>query len=82
MFRRLRWLTILLPAVAVDLLELVSDTALDQVLPFPWDTLLVVAIVMMLAFVFSSFAFRSIDRLTNELAQRNAEMPPSGRSTG
>ncbi len=74
MFERLRWLTIVLPAVAVGLIELLSDTALDGMLPFPWDTLLVVATVAALAFVFSVLAFRRIDSLTGQLAQRNAEL--------
>ena len=74
MFERLRWLTIVLPVVAVGMIELVSDTTLDEVLPFPWDTLLVVAIVMALASVFSGLAFRRIDSLTGELGRRNAEL--------
>ena len=74
MFERIRWLTILLPGLAVGVIEVLSDTALDEVLPFPLDALLVMGIVMVLAYFFSRLAFRRIDGLTGELARQNAEL--------
>jgi nitrate/nitrite-specific signal transduction histidine kinase len=74
MFERIRWLTILLPGLTVGAIELISDTALDQALPFPWDTLMVVAVVIALSFVFSRLAFGRIDALAGELARQNAEL--------
>ena len=74
MFGRLRWLTVLLPALLVGAVELVSDTFLDELLPFPFDTLLVVVTVGILAYAFSTVAFRRIDALAGALAARNAEL--------
>jgi signal transduction histidine kinase len=74
MLKRLRWRAILLPALAVGLIELVSDTALDEQLQFPLDTALVVLIVGVLAYIFSSLTFRRIDSLASQLELRNAEL--------
>ncbi|MEO8570789.1 MAG: ATP-binding protein [Chloroflexota bacterium] len=72
--RRLRWLAVALPAVAVGTLELLSDTILDPYLPFPWDTLLVVGLVAILAALFANQTFGRMDRLTASLEARNAEV--------
>jgi signal transduction histidine kinase len=74
MFGRLRWLAIVLPGLAVGAIELWSDTALDELLPFPLDTLLVVGIVVALAAAFSFLGFRRIDSLAGALAARNEEL--------
>ncbi len=74
MFDRLRWLTVVLPALAVGAIEWLSDTALDEILPFPGDTIVVVLIVGALAFAFSSLTFRRIDALAGQLEDRNAEL--------
>jgi signal transduction histidine kinase len=74
MFRRLRWLAIILPGLAVGLIELVSDSALDSVIPAGWDALVVVALVVLLAAVFSYLTFRRIDALAGALARQNAEL--------
>jgi len=74
LFGRLRWLAVVLPALVVALIELLSDTALDQALPFPWDTILVTFVVVVLASAFSLVAFRRIDALAASLAARNAEL--------
>jgi signal transduction histidine kinase len=72
--RPLRWLFVVAPVVAVGVIELVSDSLLDTMFPFPFDTVLVVALVGVLAWVFSSVAFRRIDRLSAELRARNADL--------
>ena len=64
----------MLPGLVVALIELLSDTALDEALPFPLDTILVTAVVVILATVFSVVAFRRIDALAASLATRNAEL--------
>jgi signal transduction histidine kinase len=70
--RQTRWLTIVVPVLVVAILELVSDGLLDSAFPFPVDTLIVTAVVAILAWGFSRIAFRRIDRLSAELRGRNA----------
>jgi signal transduction histidine kinase len=72
--RRLRWLSVVGPVVVVAVIELVSDGLLDAALPFPLDTVVVVIVVALLAWVFSTLAFRRIDRLSRELQARNADL--------
>ncbi len=71
---RLRWLTILGPVVLIGGFELLSDTWLDPYLPFPLDTIVVVTIVLVVAAVLSTVAFRRIDQLDVALRARNAEL--------
>ena len=77
---RLRWLLVLVPVAIVAGLELLSDTILDEALPFPWDTLLVVAAVFVLGLSFAVVASRRIDALTGALRARNAELESRGAS--
>ena len=72
--RRLRWLSIIVPVVAVAIIELVSDGVLDSAFAFPLDTIVVVIIVAILAWALSSVAFRRIDQLSAELRARNADL--------
>jgi signal transduction histidine kinase len=72
--RPLRRLSVVVPIVAVAIIELVSDGLLDSVFPFPFDTIVVVTIVALLAWGFSAVAFRRIDRLSAELSARNADL--------
>ena len=74
MFRRLRWLTIVLPVIFVVTVEVLSDTLLDQDLPFPADAALVALVVLAAGIVMSTATFRIINRLADELRQRNAEL--------
>lgn len=71
---RLRWLAVVLPVALVGVIELLSDTLLDPFLPFPADTIMVMAVVGMLAWAFSRAAFRRIDRLSADLVARNAAL--------
>jgi signal transduction histidine kinase len=70
----LRWLSIIVPVVSVAIIELVSDGLLDSVLGYPLDTAAVVVLVAVLAWVFSTIAFRRIDRLSEEVRARNADL--------
>jgi signal transduction histidine kinase len=71
---RLRWLTILLPVTLVGAIELLSDSLLDPYFPFPLDTLMVMLVVLVVAAFLSRRAFRDVDRLSDVLRARNAEL--------
>jgi signal transduction histidine kinase len=71
---RTRWLTILVPVALIGTIELLSDTLLDEVLPFPADTILVSGVVLVIAAVVSTLTFRRIDRLSSAIRERNAEL--------
>jgi signal transduction histidine kinase len=72
--RRIRWLSVVVPIVAVAIIELVSDGLLDAELPFPLDTVVVVIVVAVLAWGLSTVAFRRIDLLSTALQARNADL--------
>jgi signal transduction histidine kinase len=72
--RPLRWLSIIVPVVAVAIIELVSDGLLDSLFPFPVDIVVVVLLVAVLAWGFSRVAFQRIDLLSAELRARNADL--------
>ncbi len=71
MFRRLRWLTILVPALTVGAIELLSDSLLDVAFPVPLDTILIMAVVLALGAGFSWAMFRRIDALAAAIASQN-----------
>ncbi len=71
---RRRWLAVIVPIAVVGVIEVASDSFLDEMLPFPRDTILVVAVVSVLAVVYGRYAFGEIDRLAGTLRQRNAEL--------
>lgn len=72
--RRLRALSIVVPVVSVAIIELISDSLLDSVVPSPLDAIVVVLLVAVLAWGFSTVAFRRIDLLAGELRARNADL--------
>ena len=72
--RPIRWLSVIVPVVAVAIIELVSDGLLDDALPFPVDTVVVVILVAILALGFSTIAFQRIDLLSSALRARNADL--------
>jgi signal transduction histidine kinase len=71
---RERLLIIALPALVVGVVELVSDSVFDAVLPFPGDAILMTLVVLLLAVALSGAAFRRIDALGATLAARNREL--------
>ncbi len=77
---RLRWLFVLVPAAVIGLLELLSDTILDEALPFPRDTILVMAAILVFGLAFAAVAFGRIDALTGTLRTQNAELEARGAS--
>ncbi len=72
--RPIRWLSVLVPVVAVAIIELISDGLLDAELPFPMDTVVVVVVVALLAWGFSTIAFHRIEHLSAILRARNADL--------
>jgi signal transduction histidine kinase len=74
MTTRLRWLTVILPVVAILALEIVTDTFLDQLLPSPFDVLVVPTGVLIVAVVFAWFSFGRIDRLSLAVQRRKSEL--------
>src|SRR5512140_2892511 len=71
---RARWLLVLVPALVVGVIEIVSDQLLDEAFVFPVDTLVVVAVTLVLGAVFGALAFGRIDTLTGALRRRNQEL--------
>ncbi len=72
--RPIRWLSIVVPVVAVAIIELVSDGLLDAELPFPLDTIVVVVVVALFAWGFNTIAFRRIEQLSSALRIRNIDL--------
>ncbi|HYM83511.1 MAG TPA: hypothetical protein VEY67_05130, partial [Candidatus Dormibacteraeota bacterium] len=81
MSRRLRWLSIVAPLALIAIIETLSDTVLDGVLPFPGDTILVVTVVSLVGVTAGILAWRAIDRLTATLRSRNRELQAREEST-
>jgi signal transduction histidine kinase len=71
MYRSRRWLAVAAAVLLVGTLEALSDTAFDALLPFPFHTLFLVAVVGAVAAIGAWLAFRQIDRLTGDLRERN-----------
>jgi signal transduction histidine kinase len=74
MYPRRRWIAVLTALLLIGLVEVLSDTALDATLPFPWRTLLAFGTVVIVVMVAAWFAFRLIDRLTLDLVERHAAL--------
>ncbi|HEY6013636.1 MAG TPA: hypothetical protein VIU37_06505, partial [Candidatus Limnocylindrales bacterium] len=72
--RPIRWLSVLVPVVAVAIIELISDGLLDAELPFPMDTIVVTVVVALLAWGFTTLAFRRIEHLQSILRARNLDL--------
>jgi signal transduction histidine kinase len=71
---RQRVLLIVVPAAVVGVIEVVSDTLLDPLLPFPRDAILMTLVVLALSAALSGAAYRRIDALGATLAARNREL--------
>jgi signal transduction histidine kinase len=79
--RTRRPLLIAIPVALIAVIEILSDTMLDERLPFPGDTILVVAIVAVFTTIGSWLAWRAIDRLTSALERRNRELESRAATT-
>ena len=74
MLSKLRWSLIAMPVLLVGLLEIVSDSILDQVLPTPFDVLVIPSGVLIVSLILGRIAFRRIDRLSDSLTERNVTL--------
>jgi signal transduction histidine kinase len=72
MLRPRRWLVIVAVVGFVGTVEVLSDTAFDAVLPFPFHTLLVLGVVTAVVGTGATYSFARIDRLAADLRERNA----------
>ena len=79
-YGRARWLLVLVPIAVVAALEILSDTVLDEAMPFPRDTILIVAATAIFGLAFGAVAFARIDALTGTLRSRNQELEARGAS--
>jgi nitrate/nitrite-specific signal transduction histidine kinase len=69
-----RWLAVIAAIVLVAIVELLSDSALEPALPFPLDTLAVMAVVSVVAGLAAMLVFRRIDNLGRDVIERNAAL--------
>jgi signal transduction histidine kinase len=66
-----RWILVAAAVLFVGTVEALSDTVFDAFLPFPFHTLLVVAVVAWVVATGAVYFFRQIDQLTGDLRERN-----------
>ncbi len=71
---RLKWFTTIVPAVVIFLYETVRHDFLDHLLPVATGNLLVGLLALVLAFAFSEFVFRIIERLQAQAVARSREV--------
>jgi signal transduction histidine kinase len=74
MYRRRRWLVVVAAVLLVGTVEVLSDTASDAFLPFPFHVLPVLAVVSVVVGTGAWYAFRRIDGLAKDLQERNAAL--------
>jgi signal transduction histidine kinase len=74
MYRRRRWLAVFAALALVGIVELLSDSLFDGALPFPSDTIVVVAVMSAVAGCGAWLAFARIDRLDRDLVDRNTAL--------
>ena len=66
-----RWAAVIAGILFIGVVEMLSDSLLDPVLPFPFDTLFVLGAVATVGIIAAWYAFRVIDRLTGDLVERH-----------
>jgi signal transduction histidine kinase len=71
MNQRRRWMAVLAALLVIGTVEVLTDTALDAVLAFPYNAILVFGTVVVVVVAAAEVAFRVIDRLTCDLRERN-----------
>ena len=71
---KLRWVTVVLPGVAIGLLDLWTDHDWDEVISEPVNTLIVPVLLLSVAVTLAAAAFRRVDRLADDVREREAEL--------
>ena len=71
MYPRRRWAVVFGAILLVGVAEALSDSALDAILPFPLNTIIVLGVVASVAIIAAWYAFRLIDRLMSDLVHRH-----------
>ena len=71
---KLRWVSVIVPVIAVGVLDLVTDHEWGDLISAPVNTLAVPVIGLALAIVFARFAFGRIDALGRAVRERNATL--------
>jgi signal transduction histidine kinase len=71
MHRLRRWIAVIAAVALVGVVEALSDTAFDAVLPFPLHTIVVLVVVIGVVGAGAWYSFNRIDVLTRDLRQRN-----------
>lgn len=72
--RRLRWAAVVFPALAIGILDLITDHEWKDLIDEPLNTLAVPGIVLLLSIAVSRIVFERIDKLTDDLRARNAAL--------
>jgi signal transduction histidine kinase len=70
----LRIAAMAIPVAVIGGVELIADMVLDPYLVFPYDTLVVTAVVLVISALLVTIAARRIDLLSGALAARNREL--------
>lgn len=71
---KLRWVAVIVPVVAIGVLDLVTDHEWSDLVTSPANTLAVPVIGLALAVVFARVAFGRIDALGNAIRERSATL--------
>ena len=71
---KLRWVAVIVPVLAIGVLDLVTDHEWGDLVTAPASTLAVPLIGLALAIVFARFAFGRIDALGGAIRERNATL--------
>ncbi len=66
-----RWAAVIAAILLIGVVEALSDSLLDPIIPFPFDTVLVIGTVATVAIIAAWYAFSLIDRLTGDLVERH-----------
>src|SRR5262245_44370324 len=77
--RTLQWLTVLVPAVCAGLYETLRHSLLSSALPLGWGTILSVAVVLVISFLFARVSFGIIRGMDARLVARNRELQALNR---
>jgi len=75
---RLKWLTTIVPALAVFGYETARHSLLESLLPEAWGNLIAGLVTLFLAYIFSEIVFRIVERLQAQALEQSREMTELG----